>query len=144
MNSNGKYRTTKYKPNLLVKYPSLSSVLLFSVSVFFFLPQVPVPWVCTFFHIMRSCVKNVLKNSHAITNQNLFLRNDPDILKKTKQPKKSVSILNTHVECFSELFVCFCSSSCPAFESRGRDFETKVGSIPRQWHTLKYHLIAHF
>lgn len=85
---NGKYRTTKYKPNLLVKYPSLSSVLLFSVSVFFFLPQVPVPWVCTFFHIMRSCVKNVLKNSHAITNQNLFLRNDPDILKKNKTTKK--------------------------------------------------------
>lgn len=93
---NGKYRTTKYKPNLLVKYPSLSSVFFFCQCFFFFLPQVPVPWVCTFFHIMRSCVKNVLKNSHAITNQNLFLRNDPDILKKQNNNKKRLYLKHAH------------------------------------------------
>jgi len=33
---------------------------------------------------MRSCVKNALKNSHAITYQNLFLCNDLDISKQKK------------------------------------------------------------
>lgn len=51
----------------LVKYlPSWS---------FCFLPQLPVPRVCTvcfFFHAVKSCVKNLCRNSCAITYRNLF------------------------------------------------------------------------
>ena len=63
-------------PHLLVKYPSSCS--------FCFLPQRPVPWVCTFFWsnevMYEKCIE---KNSHAITYQNLFLRNEVDILKRS-------------------------------------------------------------
>lgn len=55
-------------PGWLVKYlPSWSLC---------FLPQLPVPRVCTlgffFFHAVKSCVKNLCRNSRAITYRNLF------------------------------------------------------------------------
>lgn len=99
-----------------------------------------------FFQAVKSCVKNVFKNSHAITYQNLFLRNDPDIFLNI-----SPISVNMHWMCLS------CFFSCPASEVRRKDVETKVGSIPWQWHThththacthtdthTQYHLIAHF
>lgn len=60
-----------------------------------------------FFQIVMSCVKNVLKNSHAITYQNLFLRNDLVIL------KISPILKLTNVRFW---FCLFCSSSCPVSE----------------------------
>lgn len=75
---NGKYKceanTRKYIPHLLVKFPSSWSCLL----VFLLTSSMGV-YIVFFFQGVRSCVKNLLKNNHAITYQNLFLRNDPDI-----------------------------------------------------------------
>lgn len=77
-------------------------------------------------------MKNVLKNSHAITNQNLFLRNDPDILKKQNSQKKaSQSKTRTSNVSLSFLLV-FAPPLVLPLSPEGRDFETKVGSIPRR------------
>lgn len=71
--------------------------------------------------IIMSCVKNVLKNSRAITYQNQFLHNGLD----NKKAAQWVFLFG---------LVCFHSSSCVESEVRGRDFETKVGNIPGQCH----------
>lgn len=94
------------------------------------LPQLPVPLgVCIFFKlVMRSCVKNVLKNSHAETYQNLFLCNHKGIFSEFQPHLKTwneCSFLGLFVS-FVSLFFFFFAPFWESWKSSVADSDTQV------------------